>query len=94
MSEWINRLEEQLDVYAGGCPDNFLSNNFVDSSTILSTIPNTPLLQKYNVLIEPQNSPFEYEAKGVGAVRRLWNFLVKQDQLSTYFIKYIFSSSV
>lgn len=91
--EWINRLEEQLDLYSGGCPDNFLSNNFVDTNAV-TFVQNTSLLQKYNVLLEPKNTPFEYEGKGVGAVRRLWNYLVKQEQLSAYFIKYIFGSTV
>lgn len=88
-------MEEQLDDYPGGCPINFLSNNFIDTSTVSSySLQNSSLLKKYNVLIESDNSPFEYEAKGIKPVRRLWKFLVKQEELSTYFIKYIFSSSV
>jgi len=44
-------------------------------------------------LIEPNNSPFEYEATGVKAVRRLWTYLVLQERLSSHFIRYIYGKS-
>lgn len=53
-----------------------------------------PLIRKYNVLIEPNNTPFEYEGKGVGSVRRLWSYLVQQESLLPYFVKYIFTAPV
>lgn len=87
---WVIQLVEELDNYPGGCPEWFLRNMDVNNKTVTSGVQTASLLCKYRTLIEPNNTPFEYEAKGINRVKRLWNYLIKQEHLSAYFIKYIF----
>uniref|UniRef100_A0A915ED72 Uncharacterized protein n=1 Tax=Ditylenchus dipsaci TaxID=166011 RepID=A0A915ED72_9BILA len=84
-------IESKLEAYPDGCPDNFLRNSFIEGTP--GTVQAAPLLRKYRSLIEPGNTPFEYEEKGVGPVKRLWCFLVKQEHLSAHFIKFIFGKT-
>lgn len=102
LAEWSARLEDQLDSYPHGCPPNLLHNTYIDSSTVAgigavtAATPNQQLtlLRKYNVLVEPDNTPFEYSGRGVGAVRRLWNYMIRQEHLCVYFVKHIFGNTV
>lgn len=87
LEKWVEQLQETLDNYPGGCPDSLLPNPYIEPE---SSLQNAPLLRKYRSLIEKGNTPFEYEATGVLPVRRLWSYLVRQEHLSAYFIKYIF----
>lgn len=90
MDGWVIQLVEDLDNYPGGCPEWFLRNMDVNNTTVTSGVQTASLIRKYRTLIEPNNTPFEYEAKGINRVKRLWNYLIKQEHLSAYFIKYIF----
>lgn len=87
---WISQLEEQLDSYPDACPELFLRNTEFNEITTTGIVQTNPLLRKYRTLLAAGNTPFEYEAKGINCVKRLWNHLIKQEHLSPYFIKYIF----
>uniref|UniRef100_A0A914YLS6 RAVE complex protein Rav1 C-terminal domain-containing protein n=1 Tax=Panagrolaimus superbus TaxID=310955 RepID=A0A914YLS6_9BILA len=90
LESWIEQLNETLERYPGGCPANFLPNPYVDVDV---STHNVPLLRKYRLLIEAGNTPFEYDSKGVKAVKRLWSYLVRQENLSGHFIKFIFEKN-
>uniref|UniRef100_A0A7E4VLC2 WD_REPEATS_REGION domain-containing protein n=1 Tax=Panagrellus redivivus TaxID=6233 RepID=A0A7E4VLC2_PANRE len=87
LDDWIEQLHCMIERFPGGCPAGFLPNPFIEPE--LSN-QNAPLLRKYRSLIESGNTPFEYDEKGVLPVRRLWSYLVRQENLSANFIKYIF----
>lgn len=87
LTHWIERTEEQLDQFPDGCPSNFLPHMYVEQEF---SVQNAPLLRKYRALIESGNTPFEYDDKNALPVKRLWTYLVRQENLSAHFIKYIF----
>uniref|UniRef100_A0A914I5X4 USP domain-containing protein n=1 Tax=Globodera rostochiensis TaxID=31243 RepID=A0A914I5X4_GLORO len=102
LNSWASQLEDELEGWKDGCPSDFLPHMspIPDVSEPLhhSSFPSTstwssPLLYKYRVLLEPGNSPFEYIAPGVRAVRRLWNFLVVQENLAPIFVRYTFGKT-
>ncbi|KAI6176952.1 hypothetical protein M3Y97_00854600 [Aphelenchoides bicaudatus] len=78
-----------------GCPVAFLRNMYFGNESSVSTttghLSTPPLLRKYRSLIEQNNTPFEYTGHGVQAVKRLWAFLVRQENTSHYFIRHIFA---
>ena len=41
-------------------------------------------------MIEPQNTPFKPNGHGLGPIKRLWMFLVRQECIQNFFIKFIF----
>jgi DmX-like protein len=87
LTSWIESIEEQLDQFPGGCPADFLPHMFIENEF---SVQNAPLLRKYRTLIESGNTPFEYDSKDALPVKRLWTYLVRQENLSAHFIKYIF----
>lgn len=66
-----------------------LQNMEIESES--ATQYSAPLLKKYSVLLQKGNTPFEYEARGVANVRRLWSFLIHQDDLAPHFVRFIFA---
>ncbi|KAL3102156.1 hypothetical protein niasHS_003565 [Heterodera schachtii] len=98
-NSWASQLENELEGWKDGCPCDFLPNmspisDANDSSSLSSSSSwSSPLLHKYRLLIEPGNSPFEYVAPGVRAVRRLWNFLILQENLAPIFVRYSFAKA-
>jgi hypothetical protein len=89
LNNWSSQLEVQIEAHPDGCPIAFLPTTYVEADSATQT---TPLLRKYRSLVERGNTPFEYDARGVLPVKRLWSFLVRQENLSTKFIKYIFGA--
>uniref|UniRef100_A0A914EHD8 Uncharacterized protein n=1 Tax=Acrobeloides nanus TaxID=290746 RepID=A0A914EHD8_9BILA len=87
LASWIESIEEQLDQFPGGCPPDFLPHMYIENEF---SVQNAPLLRKYRTLIESGNTPFEYDSKDALPVKRLWTYLVRQENLSAHFIKYIF----
>ncbi|XP_040565654.1 dmX-like protein 2 isoform X5 [Lepeophtheirus salmonis] len=49
-----------------------------------------PAIEKYKCLFEPQNTPFRNKGQGLGPVKRLWSFLIRQQPVQHVFIKHIF----
>ncbi|CAD5215760.1 unnamed protein product [Bursaphelenchus okinawaensis] len=97
-TRWSNQLQTQIQNYPDGCPLAFLPNMYIlDENTPLtvsSTLTDSSsLLKKYKSLVESNNTPFEYSGKGVLAVKRLWSYLVRQENLSSHFVRYIYSGA-
>ncbi|CAD5221721.1 unnamed protein product [Bursaphelenchus xylophilus] len=97
-TKWSNQLQNQIQNYPEGCPLAFLPNMYIIDEntplTVSSTLTDSSsLLKKYKSLVEPNNTPFEYAGKGVLSVKRLWTYLVRQDNLSSHFVRYIYSGS-
>jgi len=65
-------------------PDNFIPGCFADSNAT------GPAINKYRGMIEPQNTPFKPNGHGLGPIKRLWMFLVRQECIQNFFIKFIF----
>lgn len=86
LQHWYNIQRDQLDKgpKAADLLPNMVVDNFVHSG---------PAIHKYKVLLELDNTPFQHgtNAAALRGVRRLWNYLVRQDDCQEYFIKYIFS---
>ena len=65
-------------------PENFIPGCFADSNAT------GPAINKYRGMIEPQNTPFKPNGHGLGPIKRLWMFLVRQECIQNFFIKFIF----
>ncbi|KAI6235649.1 hypothetical protein M3Y95_00074000 [Aphelenchoides besseyi] len=97
LNNWSVQLQSQLENFPDGCPISFLPSMYITNEQIpysssTSNRPSTPpLLRKYRSLIEHNNTPFEYTSRGVLSVKRLWLFLVRQENLSHFFVRHIFA---
>lgn len=80
---WKDSAMESLLAF-GQAPESFIPGCFVD--------PNAtgPAITKYRGLFEPQNTPFKTKGHGLGPIKRLWMYLVRQDRVQNFFIKFIF----
>lgn len=83
---WSNVIIERL-MKDGKPPDNFIPGCFADSTAT------GPIINKYKAMLEPQNNPFPSVGSGLGPIKRLWRFLVHQEQVQCLFIRYIFGKS-
>ena len=83
---WANVIIERL-MKEGKPPDNFIPGCFSDSTAT------GPIINKYRAMLEPQNNPFPSIGSGLGPIKRLWRFLVHQEQVQCLFIRYIFGKS-
>lgn len=88
-------MQNSVENHPDGCPVTFLRNVYTGNESAMSTTtgrPSTPpLLRKYRSLIEPNNTPFEYTSHRILPVKRLWAFLVRQENVSPFFIRHIFA---
>ncbi|OQR78759.1 dmX protein 2 [Tropilaelaps mercedesae] len=86
LQHWYTVQRDQLD--KGLKTADLLPNMVVDSF-----VNSGPAIHKYKVLLELDNTPFQRgsSASALRAARRLWNYLVRQEDCQEYFIKYIFS---
>jgi hypothetical protein len=84
--KWSKMVTERLN-RDGKPPDNFIVGCFPD--------PNAQgaLINKYRSMLEPQNTPFAAKGHGLGAIKRLWRYLVHQERVQPIFIRYIFGKS-
>ncbi len=80
---WLDSVMDSLASF-GQAPDNFIPGCFAD--------PNAtgPAISKYRGLFEPQNTPFPQTGHGLGPIKRLWMYLVRQERVQNFFIKFIF----
>ncbi len=80
---WKDSVMQSL-LQFGQAPESFIPGCFVD--------PNAtgPAITKYRGLFEPQNTPFRPSGHGLGPIKRLWMYLVRQDRVQNFFIKFIF----
>ncbi|CAF0799637.1 unnamed protein product, partial [Didymodactylos carnosus] len=77
LNQWQESLRRTLDAFDSP-PDNYLPLSTIDSTS-----------DDYRIMLEPDNTPFS-ESLSALPVKRLWNYLVNEEQLQNIFIKYIF----
>ncbi|CDW52018.1 Protein RBC-1, isoform a [Trichuris trichiura] len=86
LERWVASLNDELENYPGGCPENFLPSAGVANEA------GGPSLHRFRVILEPNNTPFPSGDRSTLPVRRLWLFLVRQEHLMDVFIRCIFKS--
>ncbi len=82
---WKNAIFVQLASY-GSPPNNFIPGCFAVQ------VSQGPAIDKYKALFEPQNTPFPARGHGLGPLKRLWGYLIRQKAVQKVFVKYIFAS--
>lgn len=87
LEHWLRHLREAMES-SGGPPPNFLPNSCVGATTT------GPPILKYKVLMELDNTPFRTKHPAMAPTRRLWNYLVRQEEVQEIFIRYIFSTKI
>ncbi|XP_077556185.1 rabconnectin-3 alpha isoform X7 [Haemaphysalis longicornis] len=90
MDHWLRHLRESLEAH-GSAPPGLLPNTHVETALGGAPMQGPPIL-KYKVLLELDNTPFS-RSKHPAALpaRRLWNYLVRQEEVQDLFIRHIFS---
>ena len=84
--KWAEVVTERL-MRDGKPPDNYIPGCFPDAQA------SGPLINKYKAMLEPSNTPFSSKGQGLGAIKRLWKYLVHQESVQPIFIRYIFGKS-
>ncbi|XP_019410499.1 PREDICTED: dmX-like protein 1 isoform X3 [Crocodylus porosus] len=83
---WEQVLLRRLELY-GGPPQNFISVHAPEEALSAG-----PALLRHKVLLEPTNTPFSRSKSHVAlSVKRLWQYLVKQEVIQETFIRNIFT---
>nr|XP_061804527.1 dmX-like protein 1 [Nerophis lumbriciformis] len=85
LQRWEQVLQKRLEIF-GGPPSKYI---FTQSQE--EAIPPGPALLRHKALFEPSNTPFRTSHHSALPVKRLWQFLVKQDEVQETFIKNIFT---
>jgi len=78
---WEQQLFKELEVVSPA-PLNYLQNATVENLS-------GPPIHKYRALLEPSNTPF-LSRKSTFGLRRLWTFLVREEEVQNYFIRFVF----
>ncbi|XP_059484944.1 dmX-like protein 2 [Neocloeon triangulifer] len=81
---WVEVLKEDLES-KGASPSDFIPGCFVDSNTTSG-----PAIHKYRSLLEKFNTPFHPKQPAAAPARRLWSFLVRQEEVQDIFIRAVF----
>ncbi|XP_023230378.1 dmX-like protein 2 [Centruroides sculpturatus] len=83
MEKWLQVLKANMDAF-GQPPPNYIPGCYIEN------IPKGgPALLKYKQLLELHNTPFRSHSSSL-PVKRLWNYLVRQEKVQDIFIRYIF----
>ncbi|XP_054253479.1 dmX-like protein 1 isoform X2 [Indicator indicator] len=82
---WEQVLLQRLDLYEGP-PQHYISVH--TSEDVLAA---GPALLRHKTLLEPTNTPFRSNSHVALSVKRLWQYLVKQDEVQETFIRNIFT---
>uniref|UniRef100_A0A3Q2XH75 Dmx like 1 n=1 Tax=Hippocampus comes TaxID=109280 RepID=A0A3Q2XH75_HIPCM len=83
LQRWEQVLQKRLELF-GGPPSKYITTQFQEEA-----VTPGPALLKHKALFEPSNTPFSRHS--ALPVKRLWQFLVKQDEVQETFIKNIFT---
>uniref|UniRef100_A0A3P9PH28 Dmx like 1 n=1 Tax=Poecilia reticulata TaxID=8081 RepID=A0A3P9PH28_POERE len=85
LQRWEQVLQKRLELF-GGPPAKYISTHLQDE------IPTSgPALLRHKALFEPSNTPFRSSHHSVLPVKRLWQYLVKQEEVQETFIRNIFT---
>ncbi|XP_057272660.1 dmX-like protein 1 [Pezoporus wallicus] len=85
LQRWEQVLLRHLELY-GGPPQHYISVHA--SEDILAA---GPALLRHKTLLEPTNTPFRSDSHAALSVKRLWQYLVKQEEIQETFIRNIFA---
>ncbi|XP_061217022.1 dmX-like protein 1 [Neopsephotus bourkii] len=85
LQRWEQVLLRHLELY-GGPPQHYISVRA--SEDILAA---GPALLRHKTLLEPTNTPFRSNSHVALSVKRLWQYLVKQEEVQETFIRNIFT---
>uniref|UniRef100_A0A3Q4BEA1 RAVE complex protein Rav1 C-terminal domain-containing protein n=1 Tax=Mola mola TaxID=94237 RepID=A0A3Q4BEA1_MOLML len=83
LQRWEQVLQRRLEIF-GGPPSKYISTHLQDESATPG-----PALLRHKALFEPSNTPFSHSS--ALPVKRLWQFLVKQEEVQETFIRHIFT---
>ncbi|KAM8961070.1 dmX-like protein 1 isoform 2-T2 [Pelodytes ibericus] len=85
LQRWEQVLLKRLEIY-GGPPQDFIT--IPTSEEALSA---GPAILRHKALLEPTNTPFKSKHSSTLPVKRLWQYLVKQEGIQETFIRNIFT---
>lgn len=82
---WEQVLLRRLEIH-GGPPQNYISSHTSEESVSAG-----PAILRHKALLEPTNTPFKSKHYLALSVKRLWQYLVKQEEVQETFIRNIFT---
>ncbi|NP_001374866.1 dmX-like protein 1 isoform 5 [Homo sapiens] len=82
---WEQVLLRRLEIH-GGPPQNYIASHTAEESLSAG-----PAILRHKALLEPTNTPFKSKHHLALSVKRLWQYLVKQEEIQETFIKNIFT---
>uniref|UniRef100_A0A3Q2TP24 Dmx like 1 n=1 Tax=Fundulus heteroclitus TaxID=8078 RepID=A0A3Q2TP24_FUNHE len=85
LQRWEQVLQKRLEIF-GGPPSKYISTHLYDEITTPG-----PALLRHKALFEPSNTPFSHYS--ALPVKRLWQYLVKQEEVQETFIRNIFTKT-
>ncbi|KAG7237538.1 hypothetical protein INR49_032155 [Caranx melampygus] len=85
LQRWEQLLQKRLEIF-GGPPSKYISIHPQDEVATPG-----PALLRHKALFEPSNTPFRTSHHSALPVKRLWQFLVKQEEIQETFIRNIFT---
>ncbi|KAK1801253.1 hypothetical protein P4O66_022937 [Electrophorus voltai] len=85
LQRWEQVLLKRLEIF-GGPPSNYISTHATDEA-----VSSGPALLRHKSLLEPTNTPFRSRHRSALPVKRLWQFLVKREEVQDTFIRNIFT---
>ncbi|KAM9368029.1 dmX-like protein 1 [Phaethornis superciliosus] len=85
LQRWEQVLFRRLELY-GGPPQHYISVHASEDALAAG-----PALLRHKALLEPTNTPFRSNSHLARSVKRLWQYLVKQEEVQETFIRNIFT---
>ncbi|XP_001378383.2 dmX-like protein 1 isoform X5 [Monodelphis domestica] len=82
---WEQVLLRRLEIH-GGPPQNYMASHTSEESLSAG-----PAILRHKALLEPTNTPFKSKHHLALSVKRLWQYLVKQEEIQETFIRNIFT---
>ncbi|XP_007947353.1 dmX-like protein 1 [Orycteropus afer afer] len=82
---WEQVLLRRLEIH-GGPPQNYIAIH-----TSEENLSSGPAILRHKALLEPTNTPFKSKHHLALSVKRLWQYLVKQEEIQETFIRNIFT---
>ncbi|XP_006162399.1 dmX-like protein 1 isoform X2 [Tupaia chinensis] len=82
---WEQVLLRRLEIH-GGPPENYIAGHTSEESLSAG-----PAILRHKALLEPSNTPFKSKHYLALSVKRLWQYLVKQEEIQETFIRNIFT---
>ncbi|KAM6223193.1 dmX-like protein 1 isoform 2-T2 [Rhynchocyon petersi] len=82
---WEQVLLRRLEIHAGP-PQNYIAVHTSEESLLSG-----PAILRHKALLEPTNTPFKSKHHLALSVKRLWQYLVKQEEIQETFIRNIFT---